>query len=197
MLQKRIFSLLTAVCLIISLAACAQSNAPANASQAAQESAAATQEQASAAPPEASSAAPESEAPASAAANQDRVDLVFYIMGDPPKDQKIVEDAINEKLLEKLNATVTFQFSTWTDFQQKYATELTSGSPDLIYIANWLNYGQLSAAGAFLELDGLLDQYAPELKELAGESMLNQCRVDGELYAIPNLWPEYVPSGIS
>ncbi|MDR2648668.1 MAG: DUF3502 domain-containing protein [Clostridiales bacterium] len=194
MLQKRILSLLTVACLAISLMACARSDTPTGGGQAAQSSEAVTQEQ-TAAVPEAVISEPA--AAADPVANQERVDLVFYVMGDPPKDQKVVEDAINEKLLEKLNATVTFQFSTWTDFQQKYANELTSGNSDLIYIANWLNYGQLSAAGAFLELDDLLDQYAPELKDLAGESMLNQCRVDGELFAIPNLWPEYVPSGIS
>ena len=122
--------------------------------------------------------------------------LVFYVMGDAPKDEQAVEDAINVILKEKFNATIDFKFSTWTDFTQKYNTQLTSGGADLIYIANWLNYGLLARAGAFLELDGLLNEYAPELRALAGEDMLNMCRVEGELYAVPALWPEYVPLGI-
>ena len=65
--------------------------------------------------------------------------LVFYVMGDAPNDEKVVEDAINAILKEKFNATIDFQFSTWTDFSQKYNTQLTSGGADLIYIANWLN----------------------------------------------------------
>lgn len=125
-----------------------------------------------------------------------RVDLVFYVMGDAPEDEAVVEEAVNKILLEKLNATVDFRFSTWTDFTQKYNTELTSGGADLIYIANWLNYGLLSKAGAFLELDGLLNAYAPELRARVGEEMLNMCRIDGEVYAVPALWPEYVPLGI-
>ena len=126
----------------------------------------------------------------------EEANLVFYVMGDAPKDEAMVEDAINAVLKEKFNATVDFQFSTWTDFSLKYNNQLTSGGADLIYIANWLDYGLLARAGAFLELDDLLNEYAPELRALAGEDMLNMCRVEGELYAVPALWPEYVPIGI-
>lgn len=126
----------------------------------------------------------------------ERVDLVFYVMGDAPADEEMVENAINEILLEKVNATIDMQFSTWTDFQQKYSLEITAGSADLIYIANWLNYGQLATSGAFEELDGLLDTVAPTLKETVGEANLNQCKVDGKIYAVPCTWAEYVSNGV-
>lgn len=136
------------------------------------------------------------EAPEAAIDLSEQVDLVFYVMGDAPQDEELVEEALNEKLLEKCNATVDMQFSTWTDFQQKYANEITSQGADLIYIANWLNYGQLAASGAFEELDGMLDTVAPELKALVGDSALGMCKVDGKIYAIPNTWPEYVSNGV-
>lgn len=126
----------------------------------------------------------------------ERVDLVFYVMGDAPADEQLVEDAVNEILLEKVNATIDMQFSTWTDFQQKYSMELTSGSADLIYIASWLHYGQLAKSGAFEELDTLLDTVAPDLKAAVGESNLNMCSVGGKIYAIPCTWSEYVCNGI-
>ncbi|MBE5858211.1 MAG: DUF3502 domain-containing protein [Lachnospiraceae bacterium] len=136
------------------------------------------------------------EAPAAAIDLSEQVDLVFYVMGDAPQDEELVEEALNEKLLEKCNATVDMQFSTWTDFQQKYANEITSQGADLIYIANWLNYGQLASSGAFEELDDMLDTVAPELKALVGDSALGMCKVDGKIYAIPNTWPEYVSNGV-
>ena len=140
------------------------------------------------------------EAEASAEASgidlSEQVDLVFDVMGDAPQDEEKVEAAINEKLLEKCNATIDMQFSTWTEFQQKYANEITAQSADLIYIANWLNYGQLASSGAFVALDDLLDKVAPTLKETVGENALNMCRVDGKIYAIPNTWAEYVSNGI-
>ena len=53
---------------------------------------------------------------ASAADLSEEANLVFYVMGDAPADEVVVEDAINAILKEKFNATVDFQFSTWTDF---------------------------------------------------------------------------------
>ncbi|MCR5428904.1 MAG: DUF3502 domain-containing protein [Lachnospiraceae bacterium] len=126
----------------------------------------------------------------------ERVDLVFYVMGDAPKDEELVEAALNEKLIEKCNATVDMQFSTWTEFQQKYANEITSQGADLIYIANWLNYGLLASQGAFVELDDMLNTVAPELKATVGDNMLNMCKVDGKIYAVPNTWAEYVSNGL-
>ena len=126
----------------------------------------------------------------------EEANLVFYVMGDAPKDEVAVEDAINAILKEKFNATLDFQFSTWTDFNLKYNNTLISSGADLIYVANWENYGLNANAGAFLEMDELLDAYAPELKELCGEGMLNMCRVNGDLYCIPAMWPEYVSLGI-
>lgn len=123
--------------------------------------------------------------------------LVFYVMGDPPRDQQIVQDAVNEKLIEKLNVTLEFQFSTWTDYKQKYGNELITGNVDMIYTANWMDYGTMAKQGAFIELDALLDEYAPDLRAAAGESLLNQCRIDGELYCFPLLWPEYTSNGVS
>ncbi len=126
----------------------------------------------------------------------ERVDLVFYVMGDAPVDEVAVEDALNALLLEKVNATVDFQFSTWTDFQQKYSLEMTAGSADLIYIANWLSFGQLASSGAFEELDDLLDTVSPALKETIGEGNLNMCSAEGSIYAIPNTWAEYTCNGV-
>ena len=126
----------------------------------------------------------------------ERADLIFYVMGDAPQDEAVVENAINEILLEKFNATIDFQFSTWTDFNVKYNNTLVSAGADLIYVANWENYGLNANNGAFIEMDDLLDAYGAELKQQCGEAMLNMCRVGGELYCIPNLWPEYVCLGI-
>lgn len=126
----------------------------------------------------------------------DRVDLVFYVCGDAPEDEAVVEEALNELLLEKVNATVDFQFSTWTDWAQKYGLALTGGTADLIFTANWIQYHTYATSGAFLELDDMMETYAPDLLEIIPETSLEQCKVDGMLYSIPNSWKEYTPNGI-
>ena len=189
--MKRTLSLLLMLCLLLTMAACGgtQTVLPAGGSASASATPAKSEE---ATPAASETAAPQASGPDLS----ERADLVFYVMGDAPTAEAEVEAAINEKLLEKFNATIDFRFSTWTDFQQKYSTELTTGGPDLIYVAGWLNYGLLANSGAFEELDTLLDAYGPELKAIIGETNLNMCRVNGDLYAIPNNWPEFVPNGV-
>lgn len=128
--------------------------------------------------------------------NSERVDLIIYELGDAPADLDMVVEKINEILLEKVNATLEFQFSTWTDWQQKYNMQLTTGGVDLIYTANWAEYGKLASSGAFVPLDGLLDTVSPGVRELLGDDALNQCRVGGELYTIPCNYLEYTCNGI-
>lgn len=179
--MKKLIALLLAALMVLSMTACASK------------------------PVEVEPSAPAADEPAEEPAQDvapevdlsEHVTLVFYLPGDPPNDETVIEEAVNEVLVDKYNTSIDFQFSTWTDYQQKYSNELTSGNSDLIYIANWLNYQTLANSGAFLELDDLLNNYAPELRARAGEDNLNMCRVGGELYAVPALWPEFVPSGIS
>lgn len=126
----------------------------------------------------------------------ERVDLVFYLLGDAPAGLDRVEDKINEILLEKANATVDFQFSTWTDWGEKYKLQLTTGGVDLIYTASWNNFGQLAQSGAFLPLDDLLDQVSPDYKAQIDPAALEGCRVNGKIMTIPCLWKQYTPNGI-
>lgn len=125
------------------------------------------------------------------------VNLVFYVCGDAPEDEAVVEDAINKILTEKINATIDMQFSTWTDWSQKYNLTVTTAAADLIYTANWVDFGTLAAAGAFVELDDMMETYAPDLLEIVSEEALNMCRSNGDLYAIPNTWAEYTSPGIT
>lgn len=180
--MKRLFSLLLVFCLLFSLVACGdkkEDNKPA-------EDGVTNGAEATSSPDE------------TAIDTTKKVDLVFYMLGDAPGDEAVVEDAINKILLEKVNATVDFQFSTWTDFQQKYNLALTSGSADLLYIANWNNYATLANSGAYLDLtEELLNTYAPDIATSLDANLLEQCKINGSLYSIPGTWPEYTSNGIS
>lgn len=126
----------------------------------------------------------------------EHVDLVFYLLGDAPVGLQSVQDAINEILEEKVNASVEFQFATWTDWGEKYKMTLTTGGADLIYTANWNSFGQLAQSGAFLGLDDLLDTVSPDLKAAIDPAALNGCKVNGEVMTVPCLWKQYTCLGI-
>ena len=64
--------------------------------------------------------------------------LQFYMLGDAPKDLPVIESEINKLAEADLNATVKFNFTSWTDWDQKYKLLLSSGQPiDLIFTADW------------------------------------------------------------
>lgn len=126
----------------------------------------------------------------------EEIELIMYFTGNEPNDMAVVEDAVNEILLEKFNAKVDFQFSTWTDYTTKYNNTLVTGGCDIIFTADWLNYGTLAAQGAFVELDELMPKYAPELWAEIGEDKMNMCKINGAIYCFPNTWDEYVTDGI-
>ncbi len=125
------------------------------------------------------------------------VNLVFYLVGDPGKDYQSVVTELNKYLSEKINTTIEFRFTTWTDWSQKYNLVLSSGEQcDLMYAANWTDYGNLSQTGAFYELDNLLGQYAPNLSKLIDKSIFDMCKVDGKIYCVPADQRTYAASGI-
>lgn len=200
-MKKKLLSLLLAMAMLAALAGCGGGKTAADAMDEAGESSAAaeqTKEETEAVQEtqeEEEPAAGENKEPAQLDTSE-RVDLVFYTLGDAPADKEKVQEKINEILLEKVNATVDFQFSTWVDWQQKYSLQLTTGGVDLIYTANWSEYGTLANSGAFLPLDDLLDTVSPDMRELIGESALNQCRVGGQLYTIPCNDLEFTCNGI-
>ncbi len=116
-----------------------------------------------------------------------QVELVFYLYGDAPTDMKKVEEKINEVLLEKINATVSFRFTTYTDHMTKYKMVLSSGEDcDLIYTANWMEYKNLASKQAFLPLNELLDTTIPGIKTLFTDEVWNQVKVNDSIYAVPH-----------
>jgi len=141
---------------------------------------------------EAGSSAPAaSDAPSetSAASGQlDNVDLTWYINGTPQADVASVEKAINEYLKDKLNVNIHLKATDWGNFDQKMQVLNASGENyDLAFTANWANnYYQNVNKGAFLPLDDLLAQYAPDIMEVMPQGGWDAARVNGKIYAVPN-----------
>lgn len=125
------------------------------------------------------------------------VELQVFLLGDAPKDLEAVSAKINELTKRDLNATVKFNFSSWTDYIQKYNLLLTSGqSADLMYSANWVDYATLSNKGAFLALDEMLPKAAPGLYKFVSNELWDQVKVNGKIYAVPPTWKQFTNDGI-
>jgi len=138
-----------------------------------------------------------SKAPAPAVDISKPVELQCWMLGDAPKDLQMVVDKVNEKLKTDLNCAVAWNFTTWTDAQQKYQLLLSSGQPiDLIYTATWEDFWKYAKAGAFKPLEDLLPKVAPELDKHEGEQVIMQGTVNGHLMTIPCTYKEFITNGI-
>ncbi len=125
-----------------------------------------------------------------------KVELQFYMLGNEPKDLAKIEEEVNKMLLEDLNATVKFNYTTWTDWDQKYKLLLSTGqSIDLIFTADWTQYQSYAKAGAFSPLDELLPAAAPKLFSFVPQDMWDGVKVDGKIYTIPSTYKEYISNG--
>ncbi|ASA24039.1 extracellular solute-binding protein [Paenibacillus donghaensis] len=125
-----------------------------------------------------------------------KVELQFYMLGDAPKDLATIEAEVNKMAKEDLNATIKFNFTTWTDWDQKYKLLLSSGqSIDLIFTADWTQYQAYAKKGAFLPLDDILPVAAPELQQFVPQDMWDDVKIDGKIYTVPATYKEYVTNG--
>lgn len=123
----------------------------------------------------------------------EKVHLVMWSPGTAPRDQERVGEKLSELAERDLNATLE-----WNRFAdtQKLNLLLTSGEViDLIYTANYQNYAVYAAKGAFNPLDELVPSVSPELQKYVSIDMWDATRVNGTIYMVPCMWPEYVPYG--
>lgn len=153
---------------------------------------------ASAKPSESASASPEASGSASPAGldTSKHVELQFYMLGDAPKDLGIIQAEINKMAESELNATVKFNYTSWTDWDQKYKLLLSSGQPiDLIFTADWTQYQAYAKKGAFLPLDELLPKASPKLQAFVPQDMWDAVKIDGKIYTVPATFKEYVTNG--
>ena len=80
-------------------------------------------------------------------------ELVVYVIGDEPVAADAVEEALNEKLQEKINTTIDISYIPMSDYTQKYSLLLASGENiDLIYTSTWAFYNEAATNGAFMEI---------------------------------------------
>ncbi|MDF2926386.1 MAG: sugar transporter substrate-binding protein [Paenibacillaceae bacterium] len=137
----------------------------------------------SAASPAASAAATK----APSAADLKPVELsIYYPGGTEQKDQTLVEAELNKLLKDKINATVKIFPVDWGSWTQKMNLMVAGNEPfDLVYTAGSDNYSGKVAAGSFMDLTSLIDQYGQELKKNIDPLLLEGTKINGKNYSVP------------
>jgi putative aldouronate transport system substrate-binding protein len=116
------------------------------------------------------------------------VELSYYYVAPPQKNQQAIEDALNVITKQKINATVKLNALDFGNYEQKMTVMIASGEKfDLAFTASWFNnYFANAAKGAFLPIDDLMDQYAPLTKAGVPTKIWEAARVNGNIYGVIN-----------
>lgn len=116
------------------------------------------------------------------------VTIKMYMPGAKPNNFDAVWANIEKASKDTLNAKFDLQYMSWADYGDKLKVLIASGdSFDMAFDADWFNWPTLVKNGSLMELDSLMDSYAPNLKAyLQNSGALEWAKVDGKIVAVPN-----------
>lgn len=121
------------------------------------------------------------------ATNSDEpVNLVWWTIGNEPKDYQMVSDAINEYTKEKLNVTVTFKYASWGDYGKKLSNIVQSGEAyDIAFGSSISGYADLANKGYFADLKDLIPTVTPDLNAFIPEELWRGVTTNGQIFGVP------------
>jgi putative aldouronate transport system substrate-binding protein len=114
--------------------------------------------------------------------------VMAYLAFTDVSDIQTVEDEINKIAREKINVVVDLMpidGAAWT--QQTNLLLAGNEKIDIILTSSFFNYNSQVSRGQLLELDELLEQYGPEIKNTMPEAIYNGTRINGKIYGIPSV----------
>ncbi|MDF1512789.1 MAG: ABC transporter substrate-binding protein [Anaerolineae bacterium] len=111
-----------------------------------------------------------------------------------PNDLEMVQDAINEILIPKINVKLILNPMDYGTFGERMQLKMAAGEEcDIVFTAPWINNYSLNVInGALYPLDDLLPEYAPGLWASISPSTWEAARVKGYIYGVINqqIWPK-------
>ncbi|NOU71370.1 DUF3502 domain-containing protein [Paenibacillus sp. LMG 31458] len=151
---------------------------------------------------ETASASPTSSASAGASASPAAlkpVELTWYTVGTPQKDQPAVMEEINKILKEKINATLKLNVIDWGAYDDKMKViTSTNENYDLAFTSSWANnYAANVLAGAYVPLDDLLKKYGQDILKQVPAKYWDATKVSGKIYGSLNYQTYYISRGLA
>ena len=111
-----------------------------------------------------------------------------------PKDLQMVEDAINEILIPKINVKLKLDPVEAGVYNEKMQLRMAANEKcDTVFTAPWTNNYYLNVInGSLYPLDDILPEYAPGLWASIAPGTWEAARVKGHIYAVINqqIWPK-------
>lgn len=127
------------------------------------------------------------------------VELTWYTVGTVQPDHKVIMDAVNKILKEKINATLTLNVIDWGAFDEKMKViTSTNEAYDLAFTSSWTNnYASNVLGGAYVPLDKLLEKYGKNILEQVPAKYWDATKVNGEIYGSLNYQTYFIARGLA
>jgi len=124
--------------------------------------------------------------------------IKWLIRADEKGDKDAVFVELNKILLEDLNMQLDMQFIAPGNFNQKTQLAMAGGEDwDLIFTSHWANnYVGAAGKGAYLKLDDLLAEHAPDVMAEVPEHLWDGIKVNDGIYALMNYQVMYDQAGL-
>lgn len=117
----------------------------------------------------------------------DEIVVAFAGTGTIPKDLQMVEDAVNERIRDKINVIIDLQCYTIGDFPQQINLALTSNEQIDLLCTTPIGatfFSTMCSQNMLSPLDDLLEQYGQGILETVGEQWLASTSLDGSVYGV-------------
>jgi len=115
---------------------------------------------------------------------KETVNLIYYTIGNPDPDLKLVNDKINEVLARKIGVTISYIKVGWQEYNDRINTMISTGTPfDVAFTTDYSSYVQ---RGAWLKLEDYLSSIGKEMYDAIDPVLWQGVRMeDGGIYGVP------------
>lgn len=122
-------------------------------------------------------------------------EIVFAFQLGKTVDLEPIEEALNEILIPKINVKVNLESYSWSNYDTQISL-MQSGGEQIDVISMCPNFSTYLTNNQLMAMDNLLDEYAPEAKELIGDKFLKSTSKGGSVYALPVYCPKTDVNGV-
>ncbi len=138
--------------------------------------------------PQSSDADQKDQEPASDTGEITHLVMSFLTFTGAPADTQKVQDAMNAILTEKYGLEVELQISDFASYKQNMTLALSGGEQIDVLSTISTGYNSMVQQGYLVDMEenDLLKNYGAGILEAIGEEYINACRVNGQLYGLPN-----------
>lgn len=179
---KKVIALLLAIMLTLAMAACGNSEKAPAASDTPKSSTATESKRA-----DMDTQSPENAAEDSDDEDTAEIEVMFWTLNTVPTDLQDVEDAINKITEAKINTRIHMNIIEMGNYIQQVNLMISGGEKlDLMVTlpGGSAHFNSMASQKQLMDITELLDQYAPELKQIVPENWFDATMIDGKIYSV-------------